>query len=195
MNQSKFLLLLLLSLLAFYANAQETRYTTSSIKVGVGGGLYQGFKERGFGSLYNIGFQTQLGKSDRLKINPNVLLGDFVQRGDSKYRGQLHKNILLGADLNGDVVRIHSFAFVLTFGAFVNYSNRISGTEQYSHIPPQNLPSFSELYMGTKIGIGFKFTSRNGAFAYEFKPINILTGTNEFIMGSSIFGIDINFHK
>lgn len=193
MAYKNYLFIALLCLIPFLASSQEKEYTKNAIKLGFGGGINDSHPEQGIGLLYNIGYQTQLGKSDRLRINPNILFGGFLPLGISDTRDQFYRISALGLDLHGDVLRLQNVSLVLTFGGFMDYSRGLLGTGGESGI--RNSSYFNTLYFGTKTGVAFRFVNKTGSRAFEFKPINFMNGNKYFTLGYLMFGMDFYLRK
>jgi hypothetical protein len=122
MKQNKILFTSILILTIFTAKAQENKFTRSSIKTRIGIGFNDSEEESGFGLVYSIGYQKSFGKKERLRINPNLLIGEFSSYTITDTRDQFYRITSLGMNINYDLLRYKSVSLIITTGGFLNYS-------------------------------------------------------------------------
>lgn len=174
--------------------SQENIFNRSSIKTGIGIGFNDSREESGFGLVYNLGYQKSFGEKERLRINPNLIIGGFSTNLITDTRDQFYRITSLQMNVSYDVVRFKSFSLLLTSGAFGNYSRGLLGTggELQNH---QSSEYFHKFYYGGSLGFGFRINPPKSRIAYEIKPFNIQFGSKGFSLGYMMIGLDIKFKK
>ena len=174
--------------------SQENIFNRSSIKTGIGIGFNDSREENGFGLVYNLGYQKSFGKKEKLRINPNLIIGGFSSNLVSDTRDQFYRITSLQMNVSYDVVRYKSFSLLLTTGGFGNYSRGLLGTggELQNH---KNSDYFYKFYYGGSLGIGFRINPPKSRIAYEIKPYNIQFGNKGFFLGYMMVGLEIKFKK
>ena len=174
--------------------SQENIFNRSSIKTGIGIGFNDSREESGFGLVYNLGYQKSFGEKERLRINPNLIIGGFSTNLISDTRDQFYRITSLQMNVSYDVVRYKSFSLLLTTGAFGNYSRGLFGTggELQNH---QSSEYFYKFYYGGSLGIGFRINPAKSRIAYEIKPYNVQFGNKGFVLGYMMIGLDFKFKK
>lgn len=78
------ILLSIISLFALYAHlcsAQNQAFKKKSLKTGIGVGYNEGETENGMRIIYSIGLQKTVGKKQRTRLNPNLMIGGFTPIG------------------------------------------------------------------------------------------------------------------
>ena len=58
--------------------SQNIEYKKTSIRTGIGLGINEGHWETGMGLLYSFGLQKSYGNKNRIRVNPNILFGGFM---------------------------------------------------------------------------------------------------------------------
>lgn len=71
--------------------AQENEFKKNSIRTGIGIGINEGQREIGLGFVYSIGWQKSYGEKNRLRLNPNILLGGFLPIMITDTRDQFYR--------------------------------------------------------------------------------------------------------
>jgi hypothetical protein len=97
------LVLFVFLLIINQANGQETKRT--SIMPGIGVGYNEGKREMGLGLIYSIGWQKSFGKKDKLRLNPNLIIGNFSSFGITDISDQFYRISSLGMNLHYDLVK------------------------------------------------------------------------------------------
>lgn len=69
--------------------AQENEFKKNSIRIGIG--INEGQREIGLGFVYSIGWQKSYGEKNRLRLNPNILLGGFLPIMITDTRDQFYR--------------------------------------------------------------------------------------------------------
>ncbi len=192
--------LLYLSLFVFLimgskSNAQETEFKRTSVRTGLGVGYNDGKKESGIGILYSIGWQKSFGKKNRIRLNPNLMIGGFLPLGITDTRDQFYRITSIGVNLHCDLIKYKAVSIVITGGSFLNYSRGLLGTGGWPETNNNNSEYFRDLYFGGSISIGLRINPKNGKLAYEFRPFNIQVGNDDFILGYFMFGVDIKIKQ
>ena len=192
--------LLYLSLFVFLimsnqSNAQETEFKRTSIRTGIGIGYNEGKRETGMGLIYSIGWQKSFGKKNKLRLNPNLIIGIFLPNGFTDTRFQFYRITSLCMNLHYDLIKYKSISIVTTGGGFLNYSRGprgLLGTGGWSEANNNSLEYFTSLYFGGNFSYGIRINPKNSRLAYEFRPINVQLGNDDyFILFYLMFGIDI----
>lgn len=177
--------------------AQDILFSRQSVKSGIGLGINAGSVEYGFGLLYEIGYQKSYGKMQRVRLNSTLLLGGFSNVGISDVRDQHYRITSLGFGSNADLLKYRAISLLGSAGVFFNYSRGLLGTGgRYSNgTVNRSSEYFSKFYAGGSASLGFRINPRNSRTAFEIRPFNIQFGTNYFILGYFMLGIDFKLRK
>ena len=135
-NKLKFLYLSLFVFLIIskQSNAQETEFKRTSIRTGIGIGFNEGKRETGMGLIYSIGWQKSFGRKNKLRLNPNLIIGGFLPIGITDTRDQFYRITSLGLNLHYDLIKYKSISIVTTGGGFINYSRGLLGKIGRAHV-------------------------------------------------------------
>ncbi len=182
-------------IMCYQSNAQEVEFKRSSIRTGIGIGYNEGKRESGFGIIYSIGWQKSFGKKNKLRLNPNLIIGGFLPLGITDTRDQFYRITSLGFNLHYDIIKYKAFSIVTTGGGFMNHSRGLLGTDGWPEANNNYSEYFSALYFGGNVSLGIRFDRTNKRLAYEIRPISIQFGNNYFSLGYIMFGIDIKSKK
>ena len=197
-NHIKILLLCftLLVLTNTYLFSQEIEFKNSSIRTGVGLGINQGEEEAGIGLAYTIGWQKSYGKKNRIRLNPNIILGSYRTYAiPTDTRDQLYKITILGYNIHYDLIKAEAVSIIVTAGSFINYSRGLLGTGGWSITNNNSSEYFHSFYYGANISFGFRVNPKKSRLVYEFRPMNIHIGNNGFILGYLMFGMDFKLKE
>ncbi len=175
--------------------SQEKEFTGNSIKIGLGIGLNEGKRESGLGLIYSIGWQKSMGEKNRLRINPNMLIGGFTPIGFTDTRDQFFRITSLGLNIHYHLIRYKSLSLVTTGGGFVNYSRGLLGTGGWPDAGNNGSEYFYSLYFGGNASIGLRIDPKDSKIAYEIRPINIHLGNKGFVLGYLMAGIDFKLTR
>jgi len=175
--------------------AQETEFNRTIIRTGIGIGINEGHWEMGMGLLYSIGVQKSYGATERIRINPNLLIGGFLPIAITDTRDQFYRISSLGLNIHYDLIRYKAVSIVTTAGAFLNYSRGLLGTGGWPEANNNNSEYFFNLYFGGNLSIGLRINPKNSRLAYEFRPLNIQFGTDYFLLAYTMIGIDFKLSK
>lgn len=192
-NSFRFILLVLIATHQSYA--QDLPFKRTSVRTGLGVGYNDGKKESGIGILYSIGWQKSFGKKNRIRLNPNLMIGGFLPLGITDTRDQFYRITSIGVNLHYDLIKYKAVSIVITGGSFLNYSRGLLGAGGWPETNNNNSEYFRDLYFGGSISIGLRINPKNGKLAYEFRPFNIQVGNDDFILGYFMFGVDIKIKQ
>lgn len=203
MNSNKFIKscrLFLLTSICFFtfltnAKCQETESGNLSIRTGIGFGYNGGKREEGDGLVYSIGIQKSYWVQNRLRINPNLMIGGFSNAMTTDNRDKFYRITNLNLNSDYDVIRVKPFSLFLGGGGFVNYSRGLIGTGGDDVIVNQQSEYFYTLYYGLNASIRFRAEIDKGNIAYEVRPINFYLGNKNFALGYFMFVIDFKLKK
>lgn len=141
--------------------------------------------------MYSIGWQKSYGSKNKLRLNPNSIVGEFSSSGITDGREQFYRVTSLGIYLHYDAIRYKAFSIVTTGGVFINYSRGLLEP----HANTTNYQYFNSLYFGGVVSFGIRVNPKNSKFAYEFNPVNAQLGSDDFLLGYLMFGIDFKLKK
>lgn len=187
--------ILILLLIGIKLNAQDIEFKRTSIRTGIGIGFNEGHWETGMGLLYSFGLQKSYGEKNRLRINPNILIGGFIPIGITDTRDQFYRITSLGLNVYYDLIKINIVSMVTTVGGFMNYSRGLLGTGGWPEANNNHSEYFHKFYYGGNISIGLRINPENSRLAYELRPLNLQFGNDYFVLGYTMFGIDFKLRK
>jgi hypothetical protein len=172
--------------------AQDTLFSRRSIRAGIGVGINAGSVENGFGLLYEIGFQKSYGKKQRVRLNPDLILGGFSNMGITDVREQHYRITSLGFNCNVDILKYKAISLLGGAGIFFNYSRGLLGTggRNSSGQGSNSSEYFNKVYAVGSLSGGIRINPRKSAVALELRPFNIQFGTDYFILGYFMLGLD-----
>ena len=169
--------------------SQEIKFKKTSIRTAIGIGINEGKREEGIGLMYSIGWQKSLGEKNRLRINPNMMIGGFSPVIITHSRDQFYRITTAGLNIHYDLIQYKALSLVATGGGFINYSRGLLGTGGRQRTYNQS-EYFYSLYFGGNGSVGIRVDPEKSKFAYEVRPINVHVGNKGFILGYLMFGID-----
>ncbi|WP_139960012.1 hypothetical protein [Flavicella sediminum] len=192
-----YLSIFLYLILSNQSKAQATEFKRTSLKTGIGVGFNQGNKESGIALLYSLGWQKSFGDKNKLRLNPNLLIGNFTSFGFTDTRSQYYRLSSLGVNIHYDLIKYKSISLVTTVGGFLNYSRGILGPDigEWPETNNNNSEFFNSIYFGGNFSIGIRINPKNRKFAYEFRPINVQLGNDSFELMYLMVGLDIKLRK
>lgn len=170
--------------------SQEIEIKRNSIKTGIGIGFNEGKREIGYGIIYSIGLQKSYGSQNRLRLNPNLIIGGFLPIIMTDTREQFYRITSLGMNVHYDALKHESVSLVTSVGVFINYSRGLLGTGGYHQENIVNSEYFKTIYFGGSASIGLRINPPKSKLAYEIRPLNLQFGNNQFVLGYMMFGID-----
>ena len=173
--------------------AQETEFKRTSIRTGIGVGFNEAKRETGLGLIYSIGWQKSLGNNNKLRLNPNLIIGGFLPIGITDTRDQFYRITSLGLNIHYDLIKYRSISVLTTGGGFINYSRGLLGTGGEANI--NRTEYFNSFYFGGNVSLGIRVNPKKSSLAYEFRPINVQLGNDHFVLSYFMFGIDIKLRK
>lgn len=175
--------------------AQENEFKKNSIRTGIGIGINEGQREIGLGFVYSIGWQKSYGEKNRLRLNPNILLGGFLPIMITDTRDQFYRISSLGMNVHYDLIRYKAISIVTTGGGFINYSRGLLGTGGWPEANNNNSEYFYSLYFGAYASAGLRIDPKKSKLAFEIRPINIQFGDKGFFLAYMMLGIDFKLKK
>ncbi len=176
-------------------HSQESEVNRISIRTGIGIGINEGHWETGMGLIYSIGWQKSYGKKNKLRLNPNMIIGGFIPFAITDTRDQFYRITSLGLNLHYDLVKYKAFSIVTTGGGFINYSRGLLGTGGWPEANNNRSEYFNSFYLGGNVSFGLRVNPKNSRLAFEFRPINVQFGNDYFVLGYIMFGIDFKLKK
>ena len=185
----KLIVFLLISSI-YSVNAQEQSFSKSSIKIASGIGFNETKNETGFGMIYELGYQINLDKKNRLRLNSLISIGQFSASDITDVKDQYYTQTGLQINLNYDLLKFKSTSLLLSGGAYLNNSKGLIGTGGELQTNNQSY-YFNNTYVGLIAGMGIRVNSLKSRVAFEIKPLNVQVGNNEFVSIFAAFGIDI----
>ena len=174
--------------------SQEIEFKPISIKTGIGIGLSNGDKEHGMGLVYSIGWQKSYGKNNRFRLNPNMIIGEFLPYRmseiiNSQFRiNQFYRITSLNLNIDYDLIKGRSFSIVIGGGGFINYSRGLSGTG-WVEVNDSISEYFYSFVPGRNFSMGCRVDPKNSKLAYELRT-NFQYGRNDYKAMYFMFGID-----
>lgn len=170
--------------------SQEIDSRKTSVKTGVGLGIHEGQRETGVGLVYSLGWQKSMGENNKIRINPNMILGGFLPFGITDTRDQFFRMTMLGMNVHYDLIRYKAVSIVTTGGGFVNYSRGLLGTGGWPEANNHRSEYFYSLYFGGNASLGLRVAPKKGKLAFELRPLNIHAGNKGFLFSYLMFGVD-----
>jgi hypothetical protein len=189
----KILLILIISLIAFNIKMFAQPFSNNSFKVGAGIGIMEGLKETGMGTIFSLGYQKSLWK-DRLRINPNIMVGGFTPVVITDVRDQYIRITSLGFNGFLDAIKYKSVSIFIGTGGFLNYSRGLLGTGGWPESGNTSSQYFFKMYYGGYLTGGLRINPPKSRIAYELMPLNFCFGNDQFFIGFFKFGIDIKLN-
>lgn len=195
-NQKKKLLLFIFVFLFLGINlySQDLEFRKTSIKTGFGIGMNEGKNETGTGLFYSIGWQKSLGNKNKLRINPNLLMGEFVPFIITDLPDEYYRITVLGLNLNYDLIKFHALSLVTTVGVWGDFTRGLIGTGGY-HSTSTSSEYVGNLYCGGNFSLALRIDPKKSKLAYEIRPFNFMIGTKDFFSAYLMFGIDFKLTK
>ena len=188
--------LIIIIIIHFNTYAQENTFSRNSIKTGVGIGFNEGTAEEGLGTFSTIGLERSYGKQQRIRINANILFGEFSSGAIDDGRTSYYRNTSLNFNLNYDCLKYKAVSLFVYSGGFTTYSRGMLGSG-YSEVTLKQYGSktFANLYYGVNLGGGFRINPKNNRCAFEIKPFNLQMGNKDSFTFYMLFGVDIKIKK
>ncbi|MCL6272399.1 hypothetical protein M3P19_00180 [Muricauda sp. 2012CJ35-5] len=186
-------LTVLLTSCASFVYGQNIEFKRNSLKTGIAFGFNEGETERGLGIIYSIGLQKSFGKKQKLRLNPNLMIGGFVPFGITDTPNQFYRITTLGYNLHYDIMKYKAVSFVTSIGPFASYSRGLLGTGGDGDVRNSHSIFFNSFYFGGNVSIGLRIDFPKRKIAYEIRPINGMVGNNYFTLGYFLFGMDFKF--
>jgi len=192
-QNKRLIILLTFSLILGSASvfSQENLFTRNSITANLGYGFQDGQRESGIGYVYSVGWQKEFGKKKRLRLNPNVIFGEFTPFGFSDVRDKFYRSTSLGVNLHYDLLKYKSVSLVTTAGSYMHYTRGLLGTGGWSGVDESEY--FNALYFGLDFSVGLRVNPPKSRAAYELHLLNLHGGNKRFFLGYLMFGIEYKF--
>ncbi|MCF6331760.1 MAG: hypothetical protein L3J11_00635 [Draconibacterium sp.] len=110
----KHFLSLLPFLLLFCSPVFAQEYSNESLKFGIGFGINEGNQEIGVGTIVSFGYQKSIW-NDRVRINPNIMTGNFRPFGITDTRDQYYRITTFGMNGYLDLIKYNELKFNFWF--------------------------------------------------------------------------------
>ena len=184
-----------------FSNCYSQEYSKSAIQYGVGISL-SGATEYNTSSGREIivGYKRDIWK-DRLRLNPNLVLGYFKgEIWEDNLRDQSFNTIQLRVLLDYDLIRYKRVSLNTEIGGIIGKSLGLKGTGfthdriSYEDIPETKSEYIDRLNIGGVIGGGIRYSFLGGRYAVKFMPLNIHLG-NGFHEIHSYVSVDIKLKE
>lgn len=177
-----------------YQKGSTQEYSNESLKFGIGFGINEGQQETGVGTILSFGYQNSIW-NDRVRINPNIMTGNFIPFGITDTRDQYYRITTIGMNGYLDLLKYKAFSIFVGTGAFVNYSRGLLGTGGWPEAGNTQSAYFFKMYYGGCLAGGIRINPKNSKLAYELTPFNIFFGNEYYFMGVLKFGIDLKLNQ
>jgi len=206
-NRFKILLIVIFTILcnSNKSFSQDTTFSKSSITAGFGlttisGGetsndfrpnpkkLDQSKLRGGAGLNFWVGWQKNIGASNRLRINPNILLISMLgNENNSGFFGTFKPPLyIFQFNIHYDLFTFKHFSIVGTLGAFTGFQNN------------KDVPfrlKYTVYTVGGNAGLGFRFYIPNSRTAIEIRPVTLQFDNQHLIYGIALFNMDFKLNK
>ncbi len=191
-SNTVFILAVFLLILHQRSSAQE--YSNNSLKFGVGLGMNEGLHETGMGGLVSFGLQKSVWK-DRVRINPNIIVGNLTPFAITDKRDQFYRITNLGINGYLDVLKYKWVSLFIGVGTSINYSRGLLGTGGWPEAGNTGSDYLFKLYFAGNFGGGIRINPPNSKVAFEIAPFNFYFGNDHFMLGFLRFGVDLKLNK
>ena len=194
MRQSIFLFAFLMLIHLTLYSQEEVANNKQSIRTGIGFEHIKGIKESGSGIIYLIGYQKNYGEKNRIRLNPNLLIGSFSPISVTDVAKQFYRITNLNLNLHYDLIKYKSLSLVTSPSIFINYSRGLIGHDPDDKVDIAKY--FHHLYFGGGISLGLRVAPKNSKLIFEIRPINLQAGINKyFAISYLMLAIDIKLGK
>jgi hypothetical protein len=189
-NMNRNLLFIILVLITINSELFSQEYSDKSMKVGLGFGINEGMKETGMGVLVSFGYQKTLA-NNRIRINPNYMSGGFFPFAITDTRDQYYRISSLGINCYWDAIKYKPFAIFIGAGGHFNFTRGLIGTGGWPEEGNTSSDYLFKLYFVGSLSTGIRINQPDSRLAYEFVPITICLGNDNFLLEYVKIGIDI----
>ena len=172
------------------AQTDSTRRTF--IKTGFGLAVSEGKQESGVGTVFSIGWQKSLGQKNKLRLNPNMVIGGFIPLM-TDVRDQYYRITSVGLNLHYDLVKYRAVSLVATGGAFINYSRGLLATGGDPGTDDSDY--FYRLYYGGLVSAAIRIDPPKSRLAYEIRPITLQQGDRSFLLFYPMINLDFKLGR
>ncbi|RYD73641.1 MAG: hypothetical protein EOP53_19740 [Sphingobacteriales bacterium] len=183
-------LLIVGSLFYFFSISQsfaQEKFSKNCIKLGGGVGYNEVKGIAISGSMFFAGLQKTIYK-ERIRFNPNFGVGFFSSKVLYDAPRRHHTSFNMNTVLSGDILKYKAFSLLINTGIFLNYRNGyIEHCICGGYNGGEKINDFS---FGGNLGTGIRVNPKNTRLAFEFLPINLNVGTNNFTEVSMRIGVD-----
>jgi len=171
------------------------KYKNTAIKAGVGVGINSGYREVGYGSVYSIGWQKSYGKKNKLRINPNLIVGGFEPLTITDTREHSFRISMICFNIHYDLIKYKIVSISASAGGFADYTRGVFWKGSWRDFDFKGSEYFHSMYAGGCASLGLRFNPENYGLAFEIRPFNFCMGSREFLLGYMMFGIDFKFRE
>jgi hypothetical protein len=187
-----FLNLLLAGLISGNLFSQEKPiFKAGELTIGLGLALNDGLKETGNGLTQSIGWSKALDKKRKLRIHPSIIFGQFAPLLVTDTRDMYYNITNYNLRLDYDLIRYKAVSLVASGGVFMQFSRGLIGTGGESNYKDSEY--FARLYFGGNLSGAIRVNPAKSRITYEYRPINISFGNNDFILAIGSIGISFKF--
>jgi hypothetical protein len=176
------------------AYSQEMEYKEGSLRAAVALAINQTDEAAGYGILYAFGWQSSLGKKRKLRINPNLMIGEFSSLILENRRQSYYRTTELSLYIHYDLIRYKRISLVISSGGFVYYTRGILGSIYYPTYQFKQSGFFYTINAAAGVSGGLRYDPKNSFVAFEIKPFNINLA-NRFFLSYLSVGLDLKFKK
>ena len=169
--------------------AQQDEKAPGYMRTTLGLGFNGGWSEVGTGYIFSIGREKSTGKNRRLRINPQLTLGEFRPFAVSDVPEQFFRITMLELNAHYDFIRIRSFSLVTSAGVFADYTRGLAAAFATEHSYTR-ARYFYRFYTGGQISVAFRIAPSHGKWAFEWRPFTLYAGTGDFLLATMTIGMD-----
>ncbi len=180
--------LIIILLLLVTPNIFSQEPTNSSLTYACGVGISDASNYVGSGLALQIGYSRNI-FSDRLRLQPNILVGAYRAEGIQDVREQYFNSVSMRLSVNYDVLRYKIFSFNIETGGLVNATRGLIGTGGEYNITESEY--VNHWNYGIIMAGGFKIAPRESKIAIKIMPLNIHMGLDYFLEMHALAGIEI----
>jgi hypothetical protein len=193
-NDIKIKIAVCLLVMLFSAESFTQEYSRNSIRKSIVIAINNGDDEIGVGFISSTGYQRTIWK-ERARLSPYFLNGGFMPFGITDTRDQFYRVTQLGINAYLDIIRIKALSIYAGAGGFFSISRGLLGTGGWPEENNNSSEYFLNLYGGGYFGAGIRINPPNRRFAYEFSPLNLCFGNNNYLLGFWSFTLEIKLYQ
>ncbi len=178
---------LLLTTLIFQSSFGQ-EFSKHSLSYSCGVGLSDGSGWVGGGLALSFGYKLDIWK-DKLRFNPNLLVGAYKAENITDVRDQYFNSVNLRLLFDYDLLRYKSVSLNINAGGIINTTRGLMGTG--GEFPHPESKYVNNWYFGGVVSGGIRIKPPNKRYAINIIPINLNFGNDYFLEALVMIGIDI----